>query len=203
VRYRLHRNSQKRIYVDQGIYFITTNTYQSFPYFSEDIFCELFEAELELCKKLKGFEVYGYKINPQHVHLLIQTGEKFDFSNVMGALKRNFSRDCNTLMNDGRFIRHSPKCGETPPKGDDSNRRLLDDDAFKIHVEKLNELHQQFINKYGQCHKFPPFKWQKSFHFHVVNNQRDFTNHLRYIDNQWIKHDLKENKFCYIGAALF
>ena len=156
-----------------------------------------------MCKKLKGFEVYGYKINPQHVHLLIQTGEKFDFSNVMGALKRNFSRDCNTLMNDGRFIRHSPKCGETPPKGDDSNRRLLDDDAFKIHVEKLNELHQQFINKYGQCHKFPPFKWQKSFHFHVVNNQRDFTNHLRYIDNQWIKHDLKENKFCYIGAALF
>jgi len=186
VRDRLHRNSQKRIYVDQGIYFITTNTYQSFPFFSRDIFCELFIAELELCQKLKGFTVYGYKINPQHIHLLIQTGEKFDFSNVMHFLKRNFSQNANKMVGD---VHQRRRCASSP---------LMS--AFDDIVEKYK---RQFTAKYGIHHKIPPFKWQKSFHFHVVNNQKDFTNHLRYIDNQWIKHELKENKFCFIAPTLF
>ncbi|MFC1496583.1 transposase, partial [Candidatus Margulisiibacteriota bacterium] len=58
----------------------------------------MFIEKLLYCQKLKEFEIYGYKINPDHIHLLIQPNEKYDFSNIMGSLKRNFSRDCNRMM---------------------------------------------------------------------------------------------------------
>ena len=36
-----HRNSQKRDYTDNNIYFIVTKTHNNFLYFKELIFCEL------------------------------------------------------------------------------------------------------------------------------------------------------------------
>jgi len=41
----LHRNSQKRIYLDNAVYFITFKTYDNYPYFKEQIFCDLFIKE--------------------------------------------------------------------------------------------------------------------------------------------------------------
>jgi len=43
---KLHRHSQKRFYGEGKIYFITTNTFKRFPYFKEDLFCELFIENL-------------------------------------------------------------------------------------------------------------------------------------------------------------
>jgi len=42
----LHRNFQKRFYNKGYIYFITTNTDKRFPFFEEEIFCELFIENL-------------------------------------------------------------------------------------------------------------------------------------------------------------
>lgn len=36
----------------------------------------------------------------------------------------------------------------------------------------------------------PYFKWQKSFHSHVITSERDFVNHLSYIENNHLKHGL-------------
>jgi hypothetical protein len=43
----LHRNSQKRLYVSDGMYFITTNTENRHPYFENEILCELFLETLD------------------------------------------------------------------------------------------------------------------------------------------------------------
>ena len=51
------RNSQKRFYGDY-IYFITTKTFQNFPFFREEIFCELFILNLKLAKQLKRFKLF-------------------------------------------------------------------------------------------------------------------------------------------------
>jgi putative transposase len=85
---RSHRNSQKRVCEDNLVYFITTNTHERFPYFKEDIFCELFIDNLKVCKKLKRFKLYGFVILPNHVHLLIEPGGKYNISKVMASLKK-------------------------------------------------------------------------------------------------------------------
>lgn len=67
-----HRNSQKRIHTRDKIYFITTNTKDRYPYFEEDVLCNLLVLHLELCVLLYYINIYAYKINPEHVHLLLQ-----------------------------------------------------------------------------------------------------------------------------------
>lgn len=95
----LHRNSQKRIYGEDYIYFITTNTQRRFPYFKEKIFCELFVENLRICKELKKFKLYGFVVIPDHVHLLIQPNDEYNISKTMKSLKENFSRNANIIMN--------------------------------------------------------------------------------------------------------
>lgn len=47
---------------------------------------------------IKEFDIHGWAINLEHLHLLIQPAGKYNYSEIMGTLKRNFSRDCNDLM---------------------------------------------------------------------------------------------------------
>ncbi len=87
-----HRNSPKRFYEKDGVYFITTNTINRYPYFVEDLLCRLFLDNLEYCRKLKNFKIIAYKINPDHLHLLIQTGKDINYSEIMHNLKRNYEK---------------------------------------------------------------------------------------------------------------
>ncbi|KAF0134457.1 MAG: Uncharacterized protein FD145_682 [Candidatus Saganbacteria bacterium] len=170
-----HRNSQKRIYIDDAIYFITTNTHMAYPYFEDDILCDLFVDVLLLCQEMKSFELYGYKINSNHMHLLIQPNEIFNISKVMQAIKKNYAQDVNKLL--GYYN-----------EGENSNSRLREVDLRK-YEGKIKE-------------PLPQFKWQNSYHDRIIRNRKDFYNHLRYIQNQWIKHDLKENKYCFINQEI-
>jgi hypothetical protein len=36
----------------------------------------------------------------------------------------------------------------------------------------------------------PPFRWHKSFHDHIIRDERDFRNHIRYITRQPEKHGI-------------
>ena len=74
----LHKNSQKRFYDKDHVYFITTVTEQRFPYFNEGLFCELFIENLRMCKKMKRFELYAFTIIPDHVHLLVRPGDEYN-----------------------------------------------------------------------------------------------------------------------------
>jgi len=177
---KLHRNSQKRYYIDGAIYFITTNTYCRFPYFLEDILCELFIEELKLCKRLKKFQLYGYKINPDHIHLLIKPNIEFNFSKIIKSLKENFSRDANKLISFSKKIRIPEYTSDT------STCRLCIREFIRKKYYKID------------IHNLPQFKWQKSFHYHIINNHIDFMNHMEYIKYQWIKHGLNKNKWCWV-----
>lgn len=42
------------------------------------------------------------------------------------------------------------------------------------------------------------FRWQKSYHSHLITNKHDFNNHLDYILNQHKHHELPENQFCFV-----
>ncbi len=47
---QLHRNSQRRFYGQDYIYFVVAKTFDNYPYFREPIFCELLMEELKIPK---------------------------------------------------------------------------------------------------------------------------------------------------------
>ena len=57
------------------------------------------------------------------------------------------------------------------------------------------QFHHTFLQKYPYSHNIfhSKFKWQKSFHDHVVSDKQDFFNHLNSVRINPIKHDPPEN----------
>ena len=82
-----HRNSQKRIYIPGGIYFITINTANRHPYFENEVLCELFLETLNFSSLIKEFNIHGWAINLEHLHLLIEPTGKYNYFEIMGTLK--------------------------------------------------------------------------------------------------------------------
>ena len=98
-----HRNSQKRFYGKDKIYFITTVTHQRFPFFKENLFCKLFVENLRICKELKEFKLYAFIIIPDHVHLLLKSNGKFNISQIMFSIKKQFSHDVNRVIGENKL----------------------------------------------------------------------------------------------------
>ena len=178
-----HRNSQKRQYRIGASYFITANTYKRYPYFYNDYLSELFIEQLILCQKLKKFELQGYKVNPDHIHILLQPGEHSSYSEIMHSVKRNFSINANKVILNEEIFCSNDEHANTPYSK--FNQRLL--------------LYRHIFNNNPDTRFIPRFKWQKSFHYHRIENNADFFAHIQYLKKQWIKHRLKENKWLWIN----
>jgi REP element-mobilizing transposase RayT len=142
---QLHRNSQKRMYVEEGIYFVTFNTNDKYPYFEEEIFCEVFMDNLRICRQLKRFELYAYNLLYDHAHLLLKPGRGYNVSKIIQNLKMNTSRNINKIMG-----------YET------------DESANTYSRFDIGKYRKAFIHKYGKFQsEMPRFQWQKSFHTHT------------------------------------
>ncbi len=166
---KLHRNSQKRLVFDQAVYFITCKTKKNFPYFKEKIFCDVFVKNLRLCKKFKGFWLFGWVLCYDHFHLQLMPSEEFDLSKIMQSLKRNISHNINYIL--GNI------------EGANNYSRL----QFR---EMLINYKQQFLQKYPNQNPFPKFRWQKTYQDHYIRSQNDFDIHLNYIEYNPLKHNL-------------
>lgn len=172
------KNSQKRFLAKHAIYFITTNTYKGFPYFAEDIFCESFLDVLRFAKETKSFKLYGLKINCDHIHIMMQPTGEYSYSEIMHNLKRVSSLHINQIIK-----------GPEVYSGVEWS-------------EKLREYHNRFIDKYKNNHQPGKFKWHRSFYDHMIRGRTDFLHHIKYIRNQWIKHNQPQNRYCYIDENL-
>jgi REP element-mobilizing transposase RayT len=183
----LHKGAQHRIRIPDAAYFITVKIQGNHPFFREPIFCELFVENLRLCKRLKGFELYGWFLGYDHFHLLMRLGEKFDLSNIMHFLKRNISRNTNYLMGYHPNDEHHPTT-----EGADDYPRLQMMEMIKFVVKKCVLAFRLKI-KYFNNHPFPKFKWQKSFRDHDCRGEADFRFHLGYIIRNPAKHHLPDD----------
>ena len=86
----MHRNSQQRILTEESIYFITTNTHNSYPYFKDFKLCDVLKADIHLTQQLKNFILFSYKINPDHIHILLKPSNKENVSEIL--------RSCDLLF---------------------------------------------------------------------------------------------------------
>ena len=192
----IRENRQKRYNIENGIYFITTNTYHKYPYFQEDIFCDLFVEDLEYSSKIKNFKIISYKINPDHVHLLLKIPGKTDISKIMQNIKRTVSLHINETENMYALFLDGDNKKEFNFHNVD--KRLLGNNEYLSHMRLLEEISNSFYLKFPSSHNFPSFKWQKSFYDHIIRDENDFYKHIEYIENQYIKHELGVNKYCFV-----
>ena len=162
----MHKNSQKRYYIRRAVYFITTVTKERYPYFYEEIFSHVLVGQIHIAQQLMQFQLYAYAIMPDHVHLLIQPHDGYNYSKIMFSIKKQFSHNVNRVM------------GYNP---------FPDDENDEINI-KLQHYRDEFLHKYHTAFPYPRFSWQKSFHDHIIRNQQDFYNHVRYISYQNKKH---------------
>ena len=72
----------------------------------------------------------------------------------------------------------------------------------RLHYVDCEKYKKQIARKYGNNHDFSKFKWQSSFYDHFIRDRKDLYHHLKYIKNQWIKHDLKENTYCFVDEGM-
>ncbi|MBU1165294.1 transposase [Patescibacteria group bacterium] len=182
-----HRNSPKRYYEENEVYFIVVKTQNNYPYFKEPIFCDLLIEEIKLCKKIKKFNLFAFSIIYDHLNLLIQPGEEYNISKVMQSIKKETSRDINYIISDHHAVGDIPECRL---RGKQYSYRF--DKEYTI--PNLSKCQNQFIQKYDTSqHQFPKFKWQKSFYDHVIRDDRNFEYHYDYTVYNHQKHGLPDD----------
>ena len=189
----MHRNSQKRIYGDH-IYFISCNVRGVYEFFIHEILCDLWIKELQITKKITQMKLFAFCLNYDHFHLMIKPNNTIaNYSKTMQFLKRNSSQNINKILG-YTYFKTNPL--NTKYEGDNAHYRLWDElYNFDEYVLKLRE---SFKQKYGETHKIPKFKWQKSFYDHVLRNKQDFQKHYKYTMYNYLKHKLPE-KWKYSG----
>jgi REP element-mobilizing transposase RayT len=193
---KLHRNSQQRFYNPDYFYFITTVTCKRFPFFKEELFCELFLDNLKICREIKKFRLLAFTILPDHVHLLVKPASDFNISQIMQFLKRHYSRDVNFVLN----CNNEDEIRESRLHGGNYENYT---DVIDLHDKRLIGFKNKFIQKYGQPQfDIPSFSWQQSFHDHVIRSEKDFYKHLNYIADNCINHGICENENKYPWSFL-
>ena len=139
-----------------------------------------------MTKRLKQFLLYGFVVLYDHVHLLIQPGDKYNISKVIQSVKKEFSRDINYILNPEGAIPESRLRGNQYSRQYDKN--------FIIPNLSKYQNQYQFIQKYNSNQfQFSRFQWQKSFFDHYIRNDKDFENHLEYIWRNPEKHGIIKN----------
>lgn len=160
----MHRNSQKRYYWDY-IYSVTCNTQNKFPFFKEKEFCDIFINVLYNTKKLKKFELYAFCLNYDHFHILLRPNESVaNISQIMQVLKKNVSININNKLWFNNILQCKRENVFAPTK---DGKNVFNKTKFQRH---------------------------KSFHDHMIRNEWDFIQHLKYIQFNYLKHDIPENR---------
>jgi len=216
----LHKGAQKRIYFDGATYFVTSNVDKRIEFFTEPIFCEVFMANLRLAKIFYKFDLYGFVVLLDHVHLLFFPNKAKDLSKIMQFSKRHTTRDINCvlgydslhnpegaireslllvrerlLMNKLAILKNNDIIDKKLDGKYESRRKLIEN-----HYQSLKNFKYKFIKKYGENQNtFPKFKWQKSFRDHYMRDKKDFEEHIKYIHDNPFKHNIPNaEKYQYI-----
>jgi len=158
-----------------------------FPYFKNEILCDLWIGEVQLTKLIKKMELFACCLNYDHFHVVIKLKDSIaNYSKVMQFLKRHSSRNINIIL--GYNIYDTQKHST---EGDIGQYRLREE--MKNFDQIVLKLRESFKQKYGEIHDIPKFKWQKSFYDHVIRNKKDYEKHYLYTMYNYLKHELPDD----------
>jgi putative transposase len=141
---RLHRYQTSR-----HLHFLTFSCHGRQPYLQSDSSKAIFESVLESRRDQYQFDVHGYVIMPEHVHLLVSEPLDQPLSKAIASLKREISH-------------LSPESPFWLPRYFDFN---VFSEGKKI--EKLRYIHRNPVNR-GLSEKAEDYRWS-SFRFYAFH----------------------------------
>ncbi len=97
-------------------HFITTNTYKHYPFFRDQRLSQILLEELGFYSRKLGFELVGYVIMPDHVHLLLwwdsEENPTLGISNIMSRIKTMTSKRAKRYLFYDSGIEHVEKLAD-------------------------------------------------------------------------------------------
>ena len=145
---QLKRHPLRRYYGRGELHFITTSCYRRKAFLETARTRDIFLSVLEQVRRRYRFDVIGFVVMPEHVHLLLGEPEKADLSVVMQVLKQRVARR----------LRHR-KRGTNSRQAELSNaslederfwqRRFYDFNVFSARkmTEKLRYMHRNPVKR--------------------------------------------------------
>ena len=89
----------KRIYLENYVYFITTDVQHRYPIFLDEKNIQILLATIDFYRKREDFYFLGYAVIPCHLHLLILP-KKENISIIMKGIKNYISRKIRERLKD-------------------------------------------------------------------------------------------------------
>ena len=87
----------KRYFEEAAAYSVTTVTKERKPLFVDRKLCRILLVNIEYHKTIFDYMVLGYCLMPDHLHLILRPGNRFNLSYVMQMIKGGFARKVNKL----------------------------------------------------------------------------------------------------------
>ncbi len=141
----------KRFQEAHCLHFITFSCYHRAPLLSSPDSRRTFERTLEKVRRWYGFNVTGYVVMPEHVHLLLSEPEQGKLSKALQMLKQITAHE---------LISHAPA-------GTLWQARYYDFNVWSEHkrIEKLRYIHRNPVKR-GLCESPEDWEWS-GFRHHL------------------------------------
>ena len=164
------RNPLQRFYGRGDLHFVTFSCYRRRPLLGSARARNCFVKMLEQVRAQRGFQLIGYVVMPEHVHLLVSEPEKGNPSKVLQVLKQKVSR----------VLRRRPKSSPTQrplPFAESQSdawafwqRRFYDFDVWsgKKVKERLEYMHRNPVQRKLVVH---PGDWPWSSWSHYARGE--------------------------------
>lgn len=88
----------KRIYLPNHCYFITTTAYGRQRLFVSDAVNEVLVGALDFCRGALLFQILGYVIMPDHMHILVLPEGEADITRIMHSFKNYTGRTIKKML---------------------------------------------------------------------------------------------------------
>lgn len=189
-----------RFYNKGSVYFITTNTEKKYPFFNEDIFCELLACEIEIASVLKQFITFGYVIIRDHIHLLLQPIGNYNISQIVHFIKRNSSRNINRLLSpkhislakNSMLLTQNPVGEVDQPRLQASENINSEVKQFEIYFQGLRKRFWNIRNS-EYIKSIPTFQWHRSFYDHILRDNEKIERYYKYLLYNPLKHSIVDD----------
>ena len=151
-----------KIHNIDGAYFVTFTIVEWIKVLEDDSYKRLITDNISFYQKNKGLIVYGYCIMPNHVHMIIQAGDRFTVSEILRDLKKFTSRAIVRKLEEEKpegyltILNQFIEAGK-PLKRIKSHKVWQDGNMAKLAysnkflMEKLSYIHNNPV-EYGLCH---------------------------------------------------
>jgi putative transposase len=145
-RHPIARNPLHRYYGRGDLHFITFSRHRRQPWLGSPQRRDLFLRVFEQVRRRMGFDVLGYVVMPEHVHLLISEPEFGDPSGVVQLIKQRTAR---------QILRRARACADQTNFWPDEDavhvwqRRFYDFNVFtaKKRAEKIRYMHNNPVTR--------------------------------------------------------